>query len=91
MCSINGSIVASYDKTTLVGSGKLTSTNGYYGLRFAHNTNVFVSNLLVTSTKLTPQGSRQRCRATVVDARDVAEAQETPRREPIRLEGKGAS
>lgn len=33
------------------GSGKLTSTNGYYGLRFAHNTDVFVSNLLATSTK----------------------------------------
>src|SRR6202162_4251653 len=27
VCSINGSIVASYDKATLVGSGKLTSTN----------------------------------------------------------------
>jgi short-subunit dehydrogenase len=26
-------------------------TNGYYGLRFAHNTDVFVSNLLATSTK----------------------------------------
>ena len=51
VCSINGSIVASYDKTILVGSGKLTSTNGYYGLRFAHNTDVFVSNLLATQTK----------------------------------------
>ena len=50
VCSINGSSVASYDKTTLVGPGKLTSTNGYYGLRFAHNTDVFVS-LLATSTK----------------------------------------
>ena len=50
VCSINGSSVASYDKTTLVGSGKLKSTNGYYGLRFAHNTDVFVS-LLATSTK----------------------------------------
>ena len=50
VCSINGTSVASYDKTTLVGSGKLTSTNGYYGLRFAHNTDVFVS-LLTTSTK----------------------------------------
>ena len=27
VCSINGSTVASYDKTTLVGSGKLKSTN----------------------------------------------------------------
>ena len=64
VCSINGSSVASYDKTTLVGSGKLKSTNGYYGLRFAHNTDVFVSNLLATSTKRTPQGSRERCSAT---------------------------
>ena len=50
VCSINGSSVASYDKTTLVGSGKLKSTNGYYGLRFAHNTDVFVT-LLTTSTR----------------------------------------
>ncbi len=50
VCSINGSTVASYDKTTLVGSGKLKSTNGCYGLRFPHNTDVFVS-LLATSTK----------------------------------------
>jgi hypothetical protein len=50
VCSINGSIVAIYDKA-LVGSGKLTSTNGYYGLRFAHNTDVFVNNLLASSTK----------------------------------------
>jgi hypothetical protein len=51
VCSINGSIVASYDKTGLVSSGKLTSTNGHYSLRFAHNTDVFVSNLLATSGK----------------------------------------
>jgi len=50
VCSINGSSVASYDKGALVRSGKLKSTNGYYGLRFAHNTDVFVS-LLATSTK----------------------------------------
>ena len=50
VCSINGSIVASYDKGALVGSGNLKSTNGYYGLRFAHNTDVFVSDL-TTSTR----------------------------------------
>jgi hypothetical protein len=44
VCSINGTSVASYDKTALVGSGKLKSTNGYYGLRFAHNTDVFVQS-----------------------------------------------
>ncbi|HZW81456.1 MAG TPA: hypothetical protein VFF50_13360, partial [Candidatus Deferrimicrobiaceae bacterium] len=49
VCSINGSIVASYDKATLVGAGKLKSTNGYYGLRFAHNTGVFVSGLAMST------------------------------------------
>jgi hypothetical protein len=49
VCSINGSIVASYDKGPLVGSGKLKSTNGYYGLRFAHNTDVFVSGLVIST------------------------------------------
>jgi len=44
VCSINGSSVAIYDKTTLVSPGKLRSTNGYYGLRFAHNTDVFVQS-----------------------------------------------
>ena len=50
VCSINGSDVASYDKAALVGTGKLKSTDGYYGLRFAHNTDVFVSDL-TTSTR----------------------------------------
>ena len=49
VCSINGSIVASYNKGTLLGSGKLKSTNGYYGLRFAHNTDVFVSGLVMST------------------------------------------
>ena len=49
VCSINGSSVASYDKTTLVSSGKLRSTDGYYGLRFAHNTDVFVSGLAMAT------------------------------------------
>src|SRR6201991_2934705 len=41
-CSINGTVVAGYDKAALVTSGKLTSTDGVYGLRFAHNTDVIV-------------------------------------------------
>ena len=49
VCSINGSIVASYNKNDLVGSGKLKSTNGYYGLRLAHNTDVFVSGLVMST------------------------------------------
>jgi hypothetical protein len=47
-CSINGAVVASYDKAALVGGGKLKSTDGTYGLRFAHNTDVLVSGLAMT-------------------------------------------
>jgi hypothetical protein len=42
-CSINNKVVASYDKSALVTSGKLKSTDGIYGLRFAHNTEVLVT------------------------------------------------
>lgn len=41
-CSINGTVVAGYNKTALVTEGKLKSTDGIYGLRFAHNTEVNV-------------------------------------------------
>ena len=44
-CSINNKVVASYDKSALVTSGKLKSTDGIYGLRFAHNTEVLVTGL----------------------------------------------
>jgi hypothetical protein len=37
-CSINGTQVATYSKAEAVGSGKLKSTDGIYGFRFAHNT-----------------------------------------------------
>ena len=47
-CAINGTTVASYTKAQLVGSGKLKSTDGVYGLRFAHNTDAIVSGLTVT-------------------------------------------
>ncbi|HLH44291.1 MAG TPA: hypothetical protein VKV74_14980 [Bryobacteraceae bacterium] len=44
-CSINGAVVASYDKPSLVTAGKLKATDGVYGLRFAHNTEVIVTGL----------------------------------------------
>jgi hypothetical protein len=47
-CSINGTVVASYDKALLVTIGKLKSTDGTYGLRFAHNTDVMVTGLTMT-------------------------------------------
>jgi len=46
-CSINGTVVAGYDKPALVTDGKLKSTDGIYGLRFAHNTEVTVTGLSV--------------------------------------------
>jgi hypothetical protein len=47
-CSINGTVVASYDKAQLVTDGKLKSTDGAYGIRFAHNTDVKVTGLTMT-------------------------------------------
>jgi len=44
-CAINGTTVASYDKSAVVGAGKLKSTDGVYGIRFAHNTEATVSGL----------------------------------------------
>ncbi len=34
-CAINGTVVGSYAKADLVGPGKLKSTDGVYGIRFA--------------------------------------------------------
>ena len=47
-CSINGTVVASYNKSEVVGDGKLKSTDGVYGIRFSHNTEGTVSGLTVT-------------------------------------------
>ncbi len=44
-CSINGAVVATYPKSALVSAGKLKSTDGVYGLRFAHNTEATVTGL----------------------------------------------
>lgn len=47
-CSINGTVVGSYDKSALVTAGMLKSTDGVYGIRFAHNTEGTVTGLKVT-------------------------------------------
>ena len=47
-CAINGKVVASYDKSAVVAPGKLKSTDGVYGLRFAHNTEVVVTGFGIT-------------------------------------------
>jgi hypothetical protein len=47
-CSVNGTVVGTYDKSAVVGDGKLKSLDGVYGIRFAHNTEGTVSGLTVT-------------------------------------------
>jgi len=47
-CSINGAEVVSYPKGEIVGTGKLKSTDGVYGIRFAHNTEGTVAGLKMT-------------------------------------------
>jgi hypothetical protein len=47
-CAINGTVVAGYNKSDLVTAGKLKSTDGVYGIRFAHNTDALVTGLTVT-------------------------------------------
>jgi hypothetical protein len=47
-CAINGTVVAGYDKASLVTAGKLKSTDGVYGIRFSHNTDATVTGLSMT-------------------------------------------
>ncbi len=47
-CAINGTVVGSYAKSDLVTAGKLTSTDGVFGIRFAHNTDATVTGLSVS-------------------------------------------
>lgn len=47
-CAINGTVVGSYNKADLVTAGKLKSTDGVYGIRFAHNTEAHVSGFAKT-------------------------------------------
>ncbi len=50
-CAINGKTVGSYDKSMVVMNGMLKSTDGIYGIRFAHNTDGIVSGLTMTPNK----------------------------------------
>jgi hypothetical protein len=47
-CAINGKTVGTYPKADVVAAGKLKSTDGVYGIRFAHNTSAVVTGLTVT-------------------------------------------
>ena len=44
-CVVNEKTVAHFDNSSLIRLGKLKSTDGYCGIRFAHNTDVPVSGL----------------------------------------------
>lgn len=44
-CTINGTEVASYATSELVRDGRLDSTDGVYGIRFAHNIEGLVEGL----------------------------------------------
>ena len=47
-CSVNGMVVAGYDKAQLVTAGKLQSTDGVYGIRFTHNVEAVITGFSVT-------------------------------------------
>jgi hypothetical protein len=47
-CSINGAVVAAYDKAQLVGPGKLQSTDGVYGVRFSHNVEAVITGFAMS-------------------------------------------
>src|SRR5262249_39714535 len=47
-CSVNGNIVAAYDKSEIVTSGKLQSTDGVVGIRFTHTVEAVISGLSMT-------------------------------------------
>jgi hypothetical protein len=50
-CSINKKVVASFAHADVVTAGKLKSTDGVYGFRFAHNTDATVTGLKVTKAQ----------------------------------------
>ena len=47
-CSINGMVVAGYNKAELVTAGKLRSIDGVFGLRFTHNVEATITGFGVT-------------------------------------------
>ena len=47
-CLINDKVAGTFPKSDVVAAGKLTSTDGIYGLRFGHNTDAHVAGLKMT-------------------------------------------
>jgi hypothetical protein len=42
-CSINGAVIAGYDKDQIVAPGKLSSLDGVYGIRLTHNVETIIT------------------------------------------------
>jgi hypothetical protein len=47
-CLINDKVAGTFAKSDVVAAGKLTSTDGIYGIRFGHNTDAHVSDFKMT-------------------------------------------
>lgn len=47
-CAVNGVVVGSYPMASIVSAGRLSTTDGVYGVRFAHNTEATVTGLTMT-------------------------------------------
>jgi len=47
-CSINGTVVGTYAKASLMGAGKLKTLDGTVGVRFGHNTDAHVAGFALT-------------------------------------------
>ena len=47
-CVINGQVVGTFPKSDIVQSGRLTTTDGIYGVRSGHNTEAIVTDLRMT-------------------------------------------
>lgn len=48
-CVVNGTEVASFDMSEVVGDDKIASTDGVYGIRVSHNIELTVTGLTMTS------------------------------------------
>ena len=46
-CSVNGMVIAGYDKSQLASSG-VKSTDGVYGIRFTHNVEAVITGFAMT-------------------------------------------
>lgn len=50
-CAVNGQVVGSYPKSQVVAEGRLSTTDGLYGIRIGHNAEAMVTGLTVTPVR----------------------------------------